>query len=210
MKRVLSLLLVFLMLFGLFACAKKPNDETPQDTESESQSVEPEGYDLLEFKLVRPSKSDVHISDAMVTLQNTLKEMEIEVTATPDTKSADTPEILIGLTNREASAAAQSELPADKAFMIRFNESNIVIYAHQSVFLPMAVDYFIETYLPKINEGFLMVNEGEVYIGGELTSVDLLSGGTLKYELITSRTAGDDDLLIIDDFKAQLKTLTGQ
>ncbi len=209
MKRVVSLLLVLLMLFGLFACAKKPSDDTPEETESESQSTAPEGYDLLEFKLVRPSKSDVHISDALVTLQNVLKEKEIEVTATPDTKSADTPEILIGLTNREESSAAQSELPEGKAFMIRFNESNIVIYAHQNIFLPMAVDYFIQNYLPKISEGFLMVEEGEVYIGGDLTSVDLLSGGTLKYELITSKSAGDSEKLIIDDFKAQFKTATG-
>ncbi len=214
MKRLISILMVFLMLFGLVACNNNTpsddNNESESSSQSESQSFTADGYDLTDFRVIRASKSDPNVADAMNTLKAALEKKGVDLEQKPDSTADDgSCEILVGLTNREATTNALEALPQDQAFAIKFEETKIVIVAFDNAFLPMAVDYFVSHYLPEVEEGYLMVDVGESYTGGTLTNVELISNGSFKYSIVRSLYADDMTKKLVEDFATNLKTVTG-
>ena len=171
MKRSLTLLLAFLMLIATLSSCK-PNGQTPNtDTDMESESETESGLvfarkgERTKYKIVYADGSSELLISAVETVTRQINSvcdnplmMCFSANAEWEKPTVDTPEILIGETNRAESIELQKSITEDYEYIIKaYPNGRIVIVASNEQMLIEAVEYFAETYVTAENDGYLSV-----------------------------------------------------
>ena len=139
--------------------------------------------------------------------------------ATPYTASADTesenttPEILLGLTNREESVKAKSELETYLDFSISVTDKKIIIFANTAERLDAAIEYFVSQ-LTYNNEGLLSYPTAEPYVKNynKYTYKNLsIAGEAIKtFSIIIPEKATDKEKKAANDIAEWIALNSGQ
>ena len=145
-KRILSLLLILAMLFLACACSDGSNDDTEKPTESESSTEASETKSPLaatdiqisgdkSFRIVyaEGSKSSaLKVQDKVMGLDKSYSVGSGKYELVLDTAKAEdgTPEIIVGATNRPASAEAKKLITkAENSYAIYATSTAIAVYS---------------------------------------------------------------------------------
>ena len=187
-NRILSLFLAVLMLFGslslLISCGASYtlgeitlSEETMQldmtgytvlygKSQSESNFTETvrEQFNLFVSRLSNATGANFKLKDAART--------------DPDPTAK---EILVGLTDREESVTALSEIEGD-GFVIRVLENKIVILGTSNLYTVMAMDYFIKNYATDVEKDKTLTINESVWACG-MQSVVLTDSAYKKEDL---------------------------
>lgn len=145
--------------------------ETETETESETEPAV-EGYNLFEYVVVRPENADTEIFDMAVSFLSSMANYAITMDIKDDWVASEAekdngePELLLGKTNRVATATTLSEMPPEKDYAIRFFENKIVIVGRTIKAQKLAVSEFFKSYVKKAEDGVITgVDAGTVVYG---------------------------------------------
>ena len=169
-KRILTFILASALLLSFSSCSKENTEETEsisEETRESEESVSVNGILLsgkTPYRIVfaEGNKSYANkILDKLIALDSVNSQKIGFYKTVLDTATADdgSPEILIGLTNREASAKAKSELPTYLDYSITVSENKITIFANTEDRLEEAVNQFIS--LIKKEQDSFVIYSGE-------------------------------------------------
>lgn len=195
LKRFLSAFLCLLMVLSLLSsCNGDP--EVPQETEAESvvDEVDPNAMSLEGYRIIMSYKIKDDLRNSirrMVTLIQAYTGMDIILRE--DDVTAEDPkykEILVGATNRAASAEALTAL-GDSGYIIQNNANNIIINGVDEIATADAVEYFIHNIIRKTGDpaGTISLAEGFT-LKQAYMSVDFAS---TSYTIVYSDTLDDDE-----------------
>ncbi|MBR0449993.1 MAG: hypothetical protein IIX30_04165 [Clostridia bacterium] len=160
LKKLLLITLAILLIFGACACSNESQeptdapdaDETEQkETDSETNGNASSDSVLLSgdtrYRIIYPKDANPanarRIYNKLKALDKNAVKDDYYVLATDETPDDGTPEILVGLTNRAASAEAQSALPTYLDYSITVSEKKIIVSANTEDRLSEAVKYFV-------------------------------------------------------------------
>ena len=173
-KRILTFILASALLLSFASCSKenaedtdKPTESVSEETEKNEESVSVNGILLsgkTPYRIVFTEGNKGYankILDKLIALDSVNAQKVGFYKTVLDTATADdgSPEILIGLTNREASAKAKSELPTYLDYSITVSENKITIFANTEDRLEEAVNQFIS--LIKKEQDSYVIYSGE-------------------------------------------------
>ena len=173
-KRILTFILASALLLSFASCSKENTEETDKPTESISEETEKNKESVSVNGILLSGKTPYRIVfaegnksyankilDKLIALDSVNSQKIGFYKTVLDTATADdgSPEILIGLTNREASAKAKSELPTYLDYSITVSENKITIFANTEERLEKAVDQFIS--LIKKEQDSFVIYSGE-------------------------------------------------
>ena len=177
--RLLCLLLASIMLVAAFGCGKTETPDVPDDTPGETpdappgENPEPEVLiqmikdGALAYTVVRPEVLSTEVRKAAVYLCTAIKNKvnlkKVEITDDyvnrGDPVPTDTPEILVGLTNRQESIDAHAQL-SENEYIIAFVNNRLVIVGYDDKATVEAVNYFVSSILETNGkEGSLEISE---------------------------------------------------
>ncbi len=208
--RILSLVLILFQLLVLVSCASPGGsaDDTSDDRQTtdtagaEAISLVPDGEAL--YSLVRPEKAGEALVDAVSALRNKVSEGSgVEFKIMTDWVKSDEEidnrsyEILIGATNRAASAEAGAGLLADD-YIITLIGNKIVILGGSEESTLNALKYFTENCLLPTG-GASVILSGAIEYRGEYPGEDLLIAGARasEYCIVYSGKVEDEEGIII-------------
>ena len=121
-----------------------------------------------------------------------------------------TPEILVGLTNRTASADAAATLPNYHDFTIYISGTDIAIYANTEERLEAAVNDFVKNM--SVKDGNVYYSTLESYVNvykGDFPYAEI-SGTSLKeYKIVISSTADENQKQAADELALSLAKICG-
>lgn len=226
-KKILIFILISSMLLALIACNSnsQSNDESNSKTESSSENA-PSNTDSVNgvllsgenrYRIIYPDGKKSYaltVQDKLLALDPASVGQIGYYQAALDSKISDdgAPEILIGLTNREASKKAQNSLPAYLDYSITVDGNKIAIFANNDKRLEEAVKKFVS--LLKKTDGKHVVYTGEVtvtdtysdYIYSSLT----LGGDKLSdFSIVISASADNTQKSFATELQAWFATNTG-
>lgn len=173
-KRILTFILASALLLSFASCSKENTEETDKPTESVSEETEKNEESVSVNGILLSGKTPYRIVfaegnksyankilDKLIALDSVNSQKIGFYKTVLDTATADdgSPEILIGLTNREASAKAKAELPTYLDYSITVSENKITIFANTEERLEKAVDQFIS--LIKKEQDSFVIYSGE-------------------------------------------------
>ena len=173
-KRILTFILASTLLLSFSSCSKENAEETDKPTESVSEETEKNEESVSVNGILLSGKTPYRIVfaegnksyankilDKLIALDSVNSQKIGFYKTVLDTAAVDdgTPEILIGLTNREASAKAKAELPTYLDYSITVSENKITIFANTEERLEKAVDQFIS--LIKKEQDSFVIYSGE-------------------------------------------------
>ena len=173
-KRILTFILASALLLSFASCSKENTEETDKPTECISEETEKNeeivsvngillsGKTPYRIVFAEGNKSYANkILDKLIALDSVNSQKIGFYKTVLDTAAVDdgSPEILIGLTNREASAKAKAELPTYLDYSITVSENKITIFANTEERLEKAVDQFIS--LIKKEQDSFVIYSGE-------------------------------------------------
>jgi hypothetical protein len=216
MKKMLKTLLIlccFAMLLGMVAC--KPQTEGPDEGDEKPQTdmmLDAEGN--FRYTVVRPDNGSDSDKKAAISLRQALAakynaEIDISDDWVDDPNATDEDianyyEILVGLTKRPESVAAEAEL-ADYTYTIRVVGNKIVIVGKDEKATALAVQYFIDTYLADPVQITSTLNYTGVY---EVHPLDVVLGkdkstGKTNPRVVKTQYATEDvviaDIIVTED-----------
>ena len=160
LKKLLLITLAILLIFGACACSNESQEPTDapdaDETEQKESDSETNGnassdsvllsgdtrYRIIYPKDANPANAR-RIYNKLKSLDKNAVKDDYYVLATDETPDDGTPEILVGLTNRAASAEAQSALPTYLDYSITVSEKKIIVSANTEDRLSEAVKYFV-------------------------------------------------------------------
>ena len=193
---LLSLLLCLCTVLTLASCKKEPPVEGGADTttaEETTEAVDPGVFiDVSKYTLVRADE----MSSTAVSATKNFQKAVTAVTAgfagftsdfVKDESEIDSAayEILVGSTNRPESAAAMELLGDTHGYVIMAEGNKIVICATTDALLSMALEHFVEDYLPTAeNGGFYLPTDVKVVKNDLLISPLLNTKGMVDYKVI--------------------------
>ena len=180
LKKLLLITLAMLLIFGACACsngsqkatdAPKAEESDADETESSTDDSASADSVLLSgdtrYRIIYPKDSNItsarRIYNKLKSLDKNAVKDDYYVLATDETPDDGTPEILVGLTNRTASAEAQSALPTYLDYSITVSEKKIVIAANTEDRLSEAVKYFVGK-LEKAEDGSIYYPTVAAYV----------------------------------------------
>lgn len=182
MKKILSLVLLALMIFAVAACGKKSgSDETSAQDTSDAAPVATHVHFAVggasEYALVY-SKKDMTDSaedivlDFRVLLRSALPKSSFTINKFGNSTEVEETEkeIVIGVTNRAATAELVASVPAE-CFGIEVTEDKIVIYAERERVLTSALQYFADNYLKADADGNINIPIGRYVSEAQTYSV---------------------------------------
>ncbi len=153
LKKLTCLFLAVLMLLSVAAC--QPKNPTPKPTETEpvtdpgASTVALANGSRAVYTIIVPKNCSASVNDTATRLADAIKEISGKK---PDRKHDDTAkypstecEILLGLTEREASKEAAKELKADE-YIIKWYGKKLVVLAASETLLDQAVDALMNTW----------------------------------------------------------------
>ena len=173
-KRILTFILASALLLSFASCSKENTEETDKPTESISEETEKNEESVSVNGILLSGKTPYRIVfaegnksyankilDKLIALDSVNSQKIGFYKTVLDTAAVDdgSPEILIGLTNREASAKAKAELPTYLDYSITVSENKITIFANTEERLEKAVDQFIS--LIKKEQDSFVIYSGE-------------------------------------------------
>lgn len=172
MKRIF--LTAVLSLLALLVCGCQADTPAVPETEAEIAETEKETVMLTldsDYTIVR--SDDKAAGDAEYALAIRLRDALRETVENPPTLSSDfamrgkelptdTPEILVGLTNRPESADLQSSL-SGLSYAIRVKGNRVVICGSTDVMLTMAVEEFIAKFVTGANGSVQIPDDTDIF-----------------------------------------------
>lgn len=173
-KRILTFILASALLLSFASCSKENTEETDKPTESISEETEKNEESVSVNGILLSGKTPYRIVfaegnksyankilDKLIALDSVNSQKIGFYKTVLDTAAVDdgSPEILIGLTNREASAKAKAELPTYLDYSITVSENKITIFANTEERLEKAIDQFIS--LIKKEQDSFVIYSGE-------------------------------------------------
>ncbi len=179
--RLLCLLLAALVLFGTFGCKKPDTPDTPPTDDPGNEPGNDPGTDIpepevliqmiengsLNYTVIRPEVASVELKATAVRLCTAIKNkvqlnkvnINEDYVNRGESVPTDTPEILVGLTNRQESIDAHAQL-GENEYIIAFVNNRLVIVGYDDAATAEAVNYFIATILEAGGkEGSLEISE---------------------------------------------------
>ena len=158
-KRILTFILASALILSFASCSKENAEDTDKPTESVSEETEKNEESVSVNGILLSGKTPYRIvfTEGNKGYANKILDKLIAL----DTATADdgSPEILIGLTNREASAKAKSNLPTYLDYSITVSENKITIFANTEDRLEEAVNQFLS--LIKKEQDSYVIYSGE-------------------------------------------------
>ena len=187
LKKLLLVVLALCLALSLFSCKKDGGDG--EDSES-IKIVEPISF--LDYSIVRTEKTyDAllnKISDAYLALTDISGNDIVFTTDYLDRGEESDPaakEILIGHTNRPETAEVLSQLENNE-YAVAVVGNKIVITGITDSLTPMALDWFVETYLSDGADGMI---EGDLFYRGTTETIVIVDKGKPIYTLVRSEGA---------------------
>ena len=210
-KRIVLVLLSVILIIGCCSCNSNNASET------ESETAKPDKFLLSGDKTVRiVYAKDTDDSQAKKVL-NHLKGLnqaasDLYVLADDSTEEDDTPEILVGYTNRQASSDAKKSLSSYLDYVIYVTENKIAVYANTDERLSDAIKYFTGE-LVKEGDSTLYYPTAETYLAKyesyELASLKINGNDISEYSIIKSASASDAENSAASDLCAWIAEKTG-
>ncbi len=153
-KRILCLVLALFMILPLFAACNKNGKKVHIVNKGES-----------DYRIIYSEDKDATADkEAATKLRDAIKEAtEVKLELKTDWFDEIGTEILVGATNREATADALT-LIREKDFIIAYDEGQVIIAGGTDEATGRAVDYFIENYI-NADKKRVTVFDGGDYIG---------------------------------------------
>ncbi len=190
-KSLLCLLLIFAMTFTLLVACKKDEGEGGENSGSDSNGVATTEINLSEYTMIRTLKSGSEIgvaakdfasaaTEALGKEFNLKRDNEVEA-------SADTKEILVGLTNRAESTQALDALGDKFAYSIRVVGNKITVMGATNELVLKALNILNVEYLAKMTDGKMQVPTDYTV---EMDYHEIVKDGKAVYKLIYSETDG--------------------
>ena len=223
--RILCLLLaLFTVLAVLASCGEKPEKDTPagENTTPATEEVTTvptvpvevffsKGDTNVKIVYASGSGSRVKSSDvsALVTAVNQRFGMSLRSSTDKTTKeNAANKEILVGLTNREASANADKDLAASD-FVVSLTGNQLVLLGGSDDATARAIRYFIGTFLAGEGDD-LMVPEGLNYRWVFATEAATAIEVAKDYAVLFGEAGADSEKSAARSFAAKLASATGE
>lgn len=178
LKKLLLITLAFLLVFSYCSCSNATQDDTDApDTEEATEDKEtnnsalPDGAVLLSgdtrYRIVYPKDADPstakRIYNKLKALDKNAVKDDYYVLTTDETPEDDTPEILVGLTNRTESTDAVNALATYLDYSITVQEKKIVLAANTEERLSDAAIYFTKE-LEKAEDGSVYYPTSTLYV----------------------------------------------
>ncbi len=180
MKKLFALLLVSCLL--LAGCAGNEPSESADSSEEEVKTAE---FVLVEnstaiYKIISPRETSNKNADALLELNDAIHALTgkylssgTDVNSRGEVNPETECEIILGLTNRQASVTAFAALEP-YTFSISFEEKKIIIVGYNEKLLGQGIEYFIQNYLSadvtESTEGYIKLLKTDNYCS--VSSVD--------------------------------------
>lgn len=222
LKRILLVLLAIFLILGCCSCNGGNSNETEPGTEKPIETEESTPADKVvlsgdtRYRIVYPKDSD---PTAAKKIYNRLKALDKKAVSddyylltTDEAPEDGTPEILVGLTNRKASADAKDALATYLDFSITVSENKIVIFANTDARLGDATKYFANE-LEKTNLGTIYYPTSKAYVESyskyELPALKIGGVEIKQFSIIISATATDAEKTSAAELQAWLAEKIG-
>ena len=218
LKRILLVLLAFLLIIGCCSCNSGNSNET--ESQSDTDNI-PEDAVVLSgetrFRIVYAKDADPtpakKIYNRLKALDKNAVDDDYYVLTTDETPDDGKPEILVGLTNRAASADAKAALGSYLDYSITVLENKIVIYANTNERLSDATKYFTGE-LVKTDSGMIYYPTSnpynEAYTKYKFSSFKLGGADIEKFSIILSANASDNEKAVASELQLWLAETTGK
>lgn len=211
-KIILLCLLAVLMVFACAACSQDAppaeQDTTPADTTTPAETQPPVQKvsvaltGEVNYKIIRAEDADEAITKIGSDMWNSLHDItgSFDIRISDDfVKSAedvanDDKEILLGITNRPASARALAELPTYLDYSISVIDNKIVICANTAERLAQAAEYFVSCV--SMQDGVAVYNNDE-------TVVNSYDGYKYKDLMLAGKKISDYAIVVPKDSESE-------
>ena len=202
-------------------------DNTPTDAPTEAPTDNPsapaeDGKGIIisgenRYRIIYPEgaskKAALKIYDKLIALDPVAKVTPAYYTLTSDKNApTDSPEILVGLTNRPESAAAKSSLPSYPDFSITLTDDTIAIYASTEERLAEAVEFFIKE-LKVTESGDVVYSLDEDYFfayEGDFKAFTIDGKSLTDYSIIISANASEAEKTFALELSNTFSTFGGK
>lgn len=216
-KKILLITLSILLILGCCACG---NTESGKETESETTDGTPEDKIVLSgdtrYRIVYAKDADPapakKIYNRLKALDKNAVDDDYYVLTTDEAPEDGTPEILVGLTNRQASSDAKAALATYLDYSIDVKDNKIVIFANTAERLSDATKYFTGE-LVKTDAGMIYYPSTKQYVSSydkyELSSLKIGDAGIDKFSIVTSANASEAEKSVAADLQLWIAENTG-
>ena len=215
-KKILLIILSILLILGCCSC-----NNTPKETEAETDDGTPTDKIVLSgdtrYRIVYAKDADPapakKIYNRLKALDKNAIKDDYYVLTTDETPADNTPEILVGLTNRTESSEAKDELATYLDYSISVKDKKIVIYANTVERLSDATKYFTGE-LVKTDSGMIYYPTSKQYVNTyekyELPALKIAGTEIGKFSIIIPATAGDSIKSVAADLQLWIAEKTGK
>ena len=222
LKRILLVLLAIFLILGCCSCSNNNSNETDTDAPSTEATEETAPADSIiisgetRYRIVYPKDADPapakKIYNRLKALDKNATTDDYYVLTTDETPEDNTPEILVGFTNRAASAEAQAKLATYLDFSITIAQNKIVISANTNERLSEATKYFSNK-LTKTKSGTIYYPTNKDYVEAytqyELDALKIGGVEIKQFSIIISATAADAEKAAALELQAWLAEKVG-
>lgn len=219
LKRFLLITLALLMILGCCSCQNNSQKEPDGESESVTDGTPADKVVLsgdTRYRIVYPKDADPASAKRVYNRLKALDKNAIKddyYTLTTDEAPDDgAPEILVGLTNRTASADAQKALKSYLDFSITVSEKKIVIFANTVERLDDAIKYFVGE-LVKTDDGMIYYPTSELYSESytkyPFPSLKIGGADISKFSIILPASATETQKAIAEELRIWLAEQTG-
>ncbi len=191
--KIFTVILTFsLLATSFFSCQ---NNENKENDPTKDENL----YDITGFTIIREDSSQNTVTQQAKNLKNAIKDnIGADLTVLSDWVKPGTvidenaKEILIGETNRKASADALAKLKADReneAYIIEITENKIIIVGTTDNATARAIKYFIAKYIEKSSKGSsINISAGELIMENYDSSKIIRASNGVEFETVVSST----------------------
>lgn len=217
LKRFLLILLAVFLILGCCSCSNNNSNETdPAATEDNTPADKVVLSGDTRYRIVYAKGADPapakKIYNRLKALDRNAIADDYYVLTTDETPADNTPEILVGLTNRAESAEAKAALATYLDFSITVADNKIVIFANTNERLADATKYFTGE-LVKTDSGMIYYPTSKAYLDSyskyELPSLKIGGAAINTFTLIVSATATDTEKAAALDLQGWLAENAG-
>lgn len=218
-KRFLLILLSVLLILGCCACnstVKETESNTQAPTEDTSFADKTLISGEMRYRIVYAKDSDPALAKKIYNRLKALDKKAVTddyyVLTTDETPEDNTPEILVGLTNRKASTDAKAALATYLDYSIEVKDNKIVIFANTEDRLSEAIKYFSNK-LEKSEKGDVYYYTKESYVDKyqnyELASFKIGDAEIKDFSIIIPSSASDSEKAVATDLQLWIAEKSG-
>ena len=189
MLRIAAMLLSLLMLLPAISACDKTGSGGEATTGEEVKTV---SIDLAEYRVVRPENASTVLVDAAVSVRKALEgltgsQVEIRDDWLKEGVTAEIEEmkeVLIGATNRSASAAALEKAAESTSFVIAVIGNKVVVSGGTDSAVKNGTDYFIENILSAAEGTVITLPENFVYVSEPIPALEIVAAKKCPYSIV--------------------------